>query len=77
MHVCTFALGHIAIQVVSVKISGRTSLDPKPSFEGLAVPFWPDLQPSYVWPGNLALLSREDFMSFAHRWKSLEATIHL
>lgn len=75
MYVCTFALGHVAVQVVSAKISGNANFTPKPSFEGLAIPFWPLLQPNYVWPSSLALRSVDDFMSFVNRWKSMDATI--
>lgn len=76
MYVCTFALGHIAIQVVSAKVSGRVTIDPQPSFESLSVPFWPELQRDYIWPGNTALLNRNDFMSFAHRWGNVDVRFY-
>jgi hypothetical protein len=77
MYVCTIALGHIAIQVVSAKVAGNADLHSNPSFEGLAVPFWPELQPDYLWPGSRALLSRADFISFANRWQSINSTVYL
>jgi hypothetical protein len=45
---------------------------PIPSFEGLAVPFWPRLQPNYIWPYGAALRNRNDFMAFAGRWENIE-----
>jgi hypothetical protein len=74
MYICTFALGHIAVQVVSAKVSGIVTIDPTLNLESLAVPFWPELYPGYVWPGNVALLSRQEFISFAYRWGNVKVT---
>lgn len=75
MYVCTFAIGHIAIQVVAVKDkTDRAIFRPTQSFERLAVPFWPGLLPNYVWPGSAALGGPDEFTAFASRWQNIEVT---
>lgn len=74
IYTCTFALGHLAVQVVALKESSNFIFSPNPGFEGLAVPFWPRLPRNYVWPGNSILRDRDEFLSFAYRWNSI--TLH-
>jgi len=71
MYVCTFAVGHLAVQIVSAKIDGFDGIEPSTDFEGLPIPFWPQLAPYYVWPNSRALRNRDDFMAFANRWKKV------
>jgi hypothetical protein len=71
MYVCTFAIGHLAIQVVAVKDkTERAIFSPTPGF--VAVPFWPGLQPNYIWPGSEVLRSPDDFRALAYRWQNIE-----
>jgi hypothetical protein len=73
MYVCTFAIGNLALQVVAVKDkTERAIFRPTPGFEYVAVPFWPELHPKYIWPGVDALRSPEDFNVFASRWQNIE-----
>jgi hypothetical protein len=73
MYVCTFAIGNVAIQVVALKgKTERAFLRPNTGFEFLATPFWPALEPNYIWPTGHVLRSRENFNSLAERWRSIE-----
>lgn len=75
MYVCTFAIGHLAIQVVAIKDKTRSGyIDPAPGFEDVAVPFWPGLHRDFVWPATGALRTTADFNAFAGRWQNITVT---
>jgi hypothetical protein len=68
LYICTFGLGALAFQVVAHKQLFFADFRPLPGFEDLAIPFWPDLLPGYVWPGLRCLHSFEHFKEFHNRW---------
>lgn len=68
MYVCTCAFGHFVIQLLAVKQIGNASFRPSGGFEGLSVPFWPEVPRDYVWPSPFALDGVAQFEAFADRW---------
>lgn len=73
MYVCTFAIGHLAIQVVAMKNKAETSVfRPLISPEFVAIDFWPRLQSNYTWPQGHGLRTLEGFRTFAGRWRHIE-----
>jgi hypothetical protein len=73
MYVCTFAIGHMAIQVVAVKDKANDAhFVPTPSLVGVAIPFWPRLQPNYVWPGHAGIRNPDEFVALCHRWQNIQ-----
>ncbi|MFZ1938197.1 MAG: hypothetical protein WAU67_03800 [Terracidiphilus sp.] len=71
LYICTFGLGALAFQVVAHKQLFFADFRPLPGFEDLAVPFWPTLQPNYVWPGLSCLWSFEQLIEFHKRWLTI------
>jgi hypothetical protein len=73
MYVCTFAFGHFAFQVVALKRETFSQpFECRSVFrEGVAVPLWPEIPSNYIWPHNLALMSGEEFDTFARRWETI------
>jgi hypothetical protein len=65
---CTCNFGFLAFQVVAHKQLFNFNFAPLPGFEGLAVPFWPSLDPGFVWSGYGGLKSREEIIAFHRRW---------
>jgi hypothetical protein len=76
LYVCTYAIGHFAFQVVSIKAIGKVSLRPDPAFDRLAVGFWPKIEPQFVWPRRIALRSLEELEKFHRRWENTYTTVH-
>jgi len=73
MYVCTFAIGHMAIQVVAVKNkTGNALFRPESGLVDLAIPFWPRLQPNYIWPGNAGIRNPDEFIALCHRWQNIQ-----
>lgn len=70
LYVLTYAVGHLALQVVGAK-SGNWTISPKPGFDHVAVRFWPGLADGLVWPLADVLRSSADFDSFSARWRTI------
>jgi hypothetical protein len=71
LYVCTYGVRHFVFQVVAARYAGIPSFSPKPGFEYLAVPFWPELvniSQGRAWPPQDVLRSRSDFDKFSERW---------
>jgi hypothetical protein len=69
MYVLTFGIGCLVFQVLSAKHFGSIGLAPPPGFERLAVPFWPEVIPGFVWPNPLQNISKvSEFDRFSFRW---------
>jgi hypothetical protein len=71
LYVCSFGLGALAFQVIAHKQLHFAKFVPLPGFGDLAIPFWPALQPNYVWPGFHCLRSFAHFKQFHERWGSI------
>jgi hypothetical protein len=70
-YVCTVAIGHLVFQVHSAKHFGHTKLYPLPTFDAVAVPFWPGIPDGLVWPFPQNLNGKRDFDSFSMRWSAI------
>jgi len=71
MYTCTCAFGHFAFQVLAFYQSGNATLQSNERFNQIAVPFWPQLAPNYVWPRVPMLTADSDFADFAMRWRNI------
>ena len=71
-YVCTFSAGHLVFQVVSIKtfLGPRIDLIPADG-KYLAVPFWPNIPSSVVWPLSHVLRNPTEFNAFADRWQKV------
>lgn len=72
VYVCTYAVEHLVIQIVSYRQRGLSRISVKDNF--LAVPFWPKIPNGFVWPPTSVLQSANDFDSFSARWQNVMAT---
>jgi len=73
-YVCTYSVGHLSFQVVSMKSPFAPHMVFRPRderFEFLAVPFWPWIPSGVVWPPARVLETAADFDAFADRWRNL------
>jgi hypothetical protein len=72
LYVCTYAVGHLFFQVVAADLPRNfPSFTPYPeSFKYLSIPLWPTLSSDFIWPPKSSL-QRDDFETFAERWKKL------
>jgi hypothetical protein len=64
--VLTCGIGCFAFQVVAVKQMRSIKLNPLLGFEDLAIPFWPNLIKSFVWPAREACGAVRSFSSFTN-----------
>lgn len=71
LYICTFGLAALAFQVVAHKQMLFSDFVPLPGFDDLAVPFWPALQPGYIWPGPNFIRSFQQFKAFHERWDAV------
>ena len=71
LYVCTYAVGHLAFQVVAARQTGLTLFSPGDGFEHLAIPFWPRLRLGTRWPPNYVLRTVGDFDEFSRRWETI------
>lgn len=76
VYTCSLGLAHLAFQVVAHKQLGSADFRPWSSdFDDLAIPFWPALEPNYIWPGNDYIRSFEQFKAFHDRWGTVAPVI--
>jgi hypothetical protein len=71
LYVCTYAVGHFIFQVVAVRSTGIPSFSPRPGFEHLSIPFWPDIPDGISWPPQDVLRTSTDFDKFSERWGAI------
>lgn len=74
MYVCTYAVGHLTLQIVAAK-SGNWTIAPTPGFEYSAIPFWPSLPKGIVWPVAQVLKNVPDFDTFSARWRNVSVRV--
>jgi hypothetical protein len=72
MYVCTCAIGNFVFQVLAVKQIGNFRFRPRGGFEGLGVPFWPEVPRDFVWPPRYALDGIPQFEAFSDRWRTVD-----
>jgi hypothetical protein len=72
LYVCTYAIERLVLQIVAFKQSGILKVAPKDNF--LAVPFWPQIVPNFVWPPADILRNVAEFNLFSDRWINVTAT---
>jgi hypothetical protein len=71
LYVCTYAVGHLVFQAVSVYSVGIHTFECQSGFEHLAAPLWPVMPDSGIeWPPN-NVLTRPAFVPFAERWRQI------
>jgi hypothetical protein len=76
LYACTYAVGHFVFQVVSARYTlGTPPFSPEPSFNGLAVPFWPAIPERFYWPPADVLRTKRDFDLFAERWRAIRLNV--
>lgn len=71
LYVCTYAVGHLAFQVVAAKCTGIRAFDPRPGFEYSAVPIWPAVPQGVSWPPSEVIRTKADFQTFSDRWETI------
>lgn len=71
LYVCTYSVGHLALQVVAQRQQGFTPFLPQRGFAYLAIPFWPKLRAGASWPPHDVLRTRSDFEGLATRWTNI------
>jgi hypothetical protein len=72
-YVCTYAVEHLVIQIVSYKADGIRGMRTKDKF--VAIPFWPRIPDDFVWPPPDVLHTVSDFDVFSDRWQDVTAFI--
>lgn len=76
MYVCTYAVGHVVLQTVGCNASDVHQIMPKTKqFDGLSIPFWPEIPNGFIWPAGEVLQTVDDFDSFCMRWRDIEVTV--
>jgi hypothetical protein len=70
LYVCTYAVEHLVIQIVSHKAKGIRDVATKHDFA--AIPFWPTIEDNFMWPPADVLRTVEDFDAFSDRWKTVD-----
>jgi hypothetical protein len=76
MYVCTYAVGHVVIQIVGGNAPRVSQIRTKTKeFDSISVPIWPIVLEGFVWPVGSVLRTVDDFDSYSMRWKDLEVTI--
>lgn len=71
-YLCTFSVGHLVFQVVSLKNFFGPRVAIRPADDNfLAIPFWPSVPSGVVWPLSHVLASPAEFNAFAERWESV------
>lgn len=72
LYVCTYAIGHLAFQVVALDRVLPIRFGPKDkTFKHLAIPFWPWIPAKTVWPASDVLRTLEQLDDFGDRWQVL------
>jgi hypothetical protein len=71
LDVCTYAVGHLAFQVVSCKCTIPITFRPITGFESIAAQFWPTMPDAIHWPPQDVLRTKQDFDAFSNRWRSI------
>lgn len=71
LNVCSFYVGQLGFQVVSLKSDTVTQIESLPTPDNLTVLFYPTLRSDVSWPRIVALNS-EAFDGFAYRWNSVK-----
>ncbi|MGB8523552.1 MAG: hypothetical protein WCD43_11345 [Candidatus Acidiferrales bacterium] len=75
IYACTYAVGHLVIQIVGCNASEVSSIQPRLArFETLSVPFWPSLPDGFIWPAGDVLRTVDDLDAFSMRWRHLTVT---
>ena len=73
LDVCTYAVGHLAFQVVSGKCTIPITFRPITGFEYIAAQFWPTMPDPIHWPPQDVLRTTQDFEAFSNRWRSISS----
>ena len=71
LYVCTYAVGHLAFQVVAQRQRGFTAFAPRSGRGDSAVPFWPEIPQGFIWPAQGALMTVNAFEGFSARWQDV------
>lgn len=71
MFVFTCAIGHLVLQVIHVKVFGSISFEPREEFDGVMVPFWPELPAKLLWPFPMNLSTAAQFSALVNRWQTI------
>jgi hypothetical protein len=71
LNVCSFYVGQLCFQVVSVKSDTVTQIESLPTPDNLTVLFYPTLRSGVSWPRTV-VLGWEAFNGFAYRWNSVK-----
>jgi hypothetical protein len=75
MYVCTYAVGHLVLQVVGARQQGFLALLPSPEFDRIAFPFWPVLGSEVIWPFSSVIKTAADLSSFSQRWQTIRTAL--
>jgi hypothetical protein len=75
LYVCTYGIGKLAFQILAVKTFSSRFIFKVSGFEELSVPFWPEIEPGFVWPQPFGLRSVEEFTQYHRRWENLTPLI--
>lgn len=70
-YACSYAVGHLAFQVLGVKQHRQNRFTVNSGYEDLAIPFWPRVPIGFVWPASRVLKSADEFGRFAERWNTV------
>jgi hypothetical protein len=71
MFVFTCAIGCLVIQFGHARTSRPVIFEPKPGFEYIMAPIWPDLYPNLTWPWPDKLTENSQFARLHNRWKTI------
>jgi hypothetical protein len=71
LNVCSFYVGQLGFQVVSLKSNTVTQIESLPTPDNLTVLFYPTLRGGVSWPRTV-VLGWEVFDRFAYRWNSVK-----
>jgi len=71
MYVFTCAIGCLVIQFGHARTSRPVIFEPKPGFEYIMAPIWPDLHPNLTWPWPDKLTEDSQFAELHNRWKTI------
>lgn len=74
LYVCTYLIGYFVFQVLATSMPTSWFVRPhETTFKNLAVPFWPSVPGSFMWPPKTVLMKATEFQKFAGRWKFIDA----
>jgi len=73
IHVCTYSVGYLIFQVVSVKATYPIAFMPDAKFDSLPYRIWsPEMRVHpMVWPPPIVLATVQQWQDFSDRWKTI------